>query len=117
MSGFDFNGKTFRVVRNDGPGAEVTTATRFHFRQFEQDGRFIVHADYEGGEVAFGKLVGVLNGSELRHSYVQVNRRGEFHRGNSTNEISRTAAGKLQLIDRWRWETKEGSGLCILEEV
>lgn len=112
----NFDGKTFRVVRNDGPGAEVTTETVFHFRQEEIDGKTIVHADYRGGGVVMGKLVGVLEGQKMRHSYVQVNTKGDFQRGSSTDEIELTPEGKIRLIDRWQWETKEGSGLCILEE-
>lgn len=45
MPAFDFQGKTFRVVRNDGPGAEVNEHTVLHFQQ-EGD---VVHADYLGG--------------------------------------------------------------------
>jgi hypothetical protein len=113
----DFNNKTFRVIRNDGPDAEVTTDTVFHFRQQECDGQTIVHADYSGGSVVFGKLLGLLEGNTMRHSYVQLNRKGEFHRGQSTDEVRITPAGKIQLIDSWKWETRDGSGICIMEEI
>lgn len=113
----NLHGRTFRVLRNDGPGAEVTTDTVFHFRQEDVHGKTIVHADYRGGGVVMGKLVGVLEGHKMRHSYVQVNRQGELQRGSSTDEIELTPEGKLRLIDRWQWETQEGSGLCILEEI
>ncbi|HUQ49089.1 MAG TPA: hypothetical protein VM056_00085 [Terriglobales bacterium] len=113
----NFAGKTFRVVRNDGPDAEVTAETVFTFQQEQRSGLTIVHADYSGGGVVFGKLVGVWEDDKIRHSYVQLNRRGEFHRGNGTDEIKVTPEGKIQLIDTWKWETKEGSGLCILEEM
>ena len=106
------DGKTFRVVRNDGPGVEVNEATIFHYRQTGD----IVHADYSGGGVRAGKLVGVLEGVTIRHGYVQVNHAGEIHSGRSTVEVQRTAAGKLRLVDSWEWESKAGRGLCILEE-
>jgi hypothetical protein len=112
----DFEGKTFRVVRNDGPDAEVTTETIFHFRRRESDGINIVHADYFGGQVRYGKLLGILEGSQMRHSYLQVNLKGEFHSGQSTDEVRLTPEGKIQLIDSWQWKSREGKGLCILEE-
>jgi len=113
----NLHGKTFRVLRNDGPGAEVTTDTVFHFRQEQIGGQAIVHADYRGGGVVMGKLVGVLEGEKMRHCYVQVNAKGELQRGSSTDELELTPEGKLRLIDRWQWETKVGSGVCILEEI
>jgi hypothetical protein len=112
----NFHGKTFKVLRNDGPEAEVTVDTIFSFTQFEREGVVIVTADYAGGGVLAGKLLGVLQGNTIRHSYVQVNRKGEFHRGQGTDEIELTPAGKIQLIDRWQWESRTGSGVCILEE-
>jgi hypothetical protein len=113
----NFDNKTFRVVRNDGPDAEVTTETVFHFHQHESDGVVIIHADYFGGRVRYGKLVGVLKGDTMRHSYVQMNLNGEFHSGESTDEVRFTPEGKIQLIDSWQWTTREGKGLCIMEEV
>lgn len=111
--GLDFDGKTFRVVRNDGPGAEVNEATVFHFRQ-QGD---IVHADYFGGGVQVGKLVGTLAGSTMRHRYVQVNGQGEFSAGQSTDQIEFTPEGKMRIIDSWTWEDGRGRGLCVFEEV
>lgn len=113
----NFHNKTFKVIRNDGPGAEVTPETVFHFRQMEADGVTLLHADYFGGEVRYGKLLGVLKDGHLRHSYVQVNLKGEFSSGQSTDEIRILASGKIQLIDSWEWKTREGRGLCVMEEI
>jgi hypothetical protein len=110
---FNLEGKTFRVVRNDGSGADVTLETRFHFHQQGN----IVHADYSGGRVKLGKLLGLLQGNTMRHHYLQINHRDEFHGGHGDDEIRLTPEGKIQLIDKWNWETKEGSGICILEEL
>lgn len=78
---YDFNNKTFRIVRNDGPAAEVTPETIFRFYQIGD----IVHADYWGGGVRYGKLIGLLEGDTMRHSYTQINDAGEFHSGHSTD--------------------------------
>lgn len=110
---FDFNNKTFKVIRNDGPGAEVTTETVFRFRQQGN----IVHADYEGGLVRYGKLLGVLDGDKLNHRYIQVNLNGEFNSGHASDEVKLTPQGKIQLIDSWQWESQAGQGFCIMEEV
>jgi hypothetical protein len=109
---FDLDHKTFRIVLNEGPGAEVNEETVFHFRQEGE----VAHADYFGGGVRFGKLLGVVKGAAMVHRYVQVNRHGEFQSGRSTVAIERTPAGKLRLIDTWTWEDGRGSGRCIFEE-
>lgn len=109
---YSFHNKTFRVLRNDGPGAEVNENTVFHFRQMDD----VVHADYFGGKVKMGKLIGLLEGDRIRFRYVQVNENGEFHAGHSVDRIETTADGKIRLIDEWEWETKTGKGFCILEE-
>jgi hypothetical protein len=110
---FDLDGKTFRVVANDGPGAEVNEETIFHFRQEGE----IAHADYFGGGVRVGKLLAVVNGATMAHRCVQVNRRGEFQSGRSTVAIELTPGGTLRLIDAWTWEDGRGNGRCIFEEL
>jgi len=108
-----FDGKRFRVVVNEGPSAEVGPDTVFDFRQDDD----LVHADYFGGEVRYGKLLGVLDGDTLRHRYVQVNRRGQFSTGQATVAVSRTDDGRLRLTDSWQWEHRDGRGHCIMEEL
>ena len=74
-----FDNKIFRVVRNDGPGAEVTTETVFHFHQHDD----IIHVDYWGGGVRWGQMLGLVTGDQIRHRYIQINTAGEFHAGHS----------------------------------
>jgi len=109
---FDLDRKTFHIISNDGPGTEVNEETVFHFRQQED----IAHADYAGGGVRFGKLLGIISGAAMTHRYIQVNQRGEFQAGRSTVVIEQTANGKLRLIDTWTWEDGRGSGRCIFAE-
>jgi hypothetical protein len=117
----NLNGKTFRVVRNDGMGAEVTTDTIFHFRQESPvaHGTCTVYADYSGGKVRTGKLVGILSADRttMHHTYLQMNLDGVCHSGESTDEVRITERGKIQLIDSWEWKSRKGKGLCIMEEV
>jgi GNAT superfamily N-acetyltransferase len=106
------DGRRFRVVRNDGPGAEVGPRTRFAFRQTGA----IVSGEYRGGDIAEGELVGWIEGRTLRFHYEQVNERGEKNSGNARDVIETTPDGALRLIDRWQWESRSGRGECILEE-
>jgi hypothetical protein len=108
---FNLDGKVFRIVSNDGPGAEVNEQTVFHFRQ-EGD---VAHADYFGGGVRAGKLLGIE--ATMVHRYIQVNQQGAFQAGRSEVAIERTPEGKLRLIDSWTWENGRGSGRCIFEEI
>jgi hypothetical protein len=103
--------RTFRVVRNDGPGAEVNAETVFSYRQTGN----LVEANYRGGLVALGRLVGVLTGARLQQAYVQVNTAGEIRSGRSTIQVA-NKEGRVRLIDEWEWDAG-GKGLCILEEV
>jgi hypothetical protein len=102
--------KTFRVVRNDGPGAEVNAETVFRYRQTGD----LVEADYRGGRVALGRLVGVLVEDRLEQAYVQVNTVGEIRSGRSTIRVA-VEAGRIRLIDEWEWDAG-GRGSCVLEE-
>lgn len=109
---FDLDGKTFRVVRNDGPGAAVTTETVFRFRQEGE----IVHAEYEGGGVRLGRLVGLLDGNAIRHAYVQVNTAGELQSGHGTDTLRRAEEGRIEIVDSWQWESRDGQGECVMRE-
>jgi hypothetical protein len=109
----DLNGKTFRIVLNEGPDPAVNEQTIFRFRQ---DGD-IAQADYSGGGVRAGALLGVVDGATMAHRYIQVNLRGELQAGSSTVAIERTDSGTLRLIDRWTWADGRGSGRCIFEEI
>ena len=110
---FNFHNKTFRVVSNDGLGAEVNEATTFFFRPEGE----LVYADYAGGGVRLGRLVGLIEGQRLHHSYVQVNQRNEIQTGRAEVEVHLTPEGKLQLVDAWQWESQDGRGECVMEEI
>lgn len=107
-----FDGVTFVVVRNDGPGAAVDRSTVFQYRQQGE----LIEAEYAGGGVRLGRLVGVLNGETITHAYVQVNLANEVQSGRSTVEVRRLADGRLQLIDSWQWQDRDGTGQCVMEE-
>lgn len=110
---YNLDGKSFNVIMNNGPDAEVDNNTIFEFRQFQS----IVFAIYQGGMIKSGTLVGVIYDDFLEFSYEQENISGIENKGHSIDKITIGDNGKIQLIDEWQWETKEGSGKCIMEEM
>lgn len=106
------NGRQMRVVSTAERG-EVNTETLF---EFTQDGS-VISARYAGGKVRLGYLVGAMSAEGLRFRYVQVDNSGRLDSGYSTCEIRRTAEGRMQLVEHFKWDSREGSGINIFEEV
>lgn len=106
------DGIRMRVV-STAEGGEVNTETLF---EFAQDGS-VVSARYAGGKVRLGHLVGTMSAEGLRFRYAQVDNSGRLDGGYSTCEIGRTAEGRIQLVEHFKWESREGSGTNIFEEI
>ena len=106
------DGIRMRVVSTAERG-EVNTETLF---EFTQEGS-TVSARYAGGEVRLGYLVGTLSGEGLRFRYAQVDNAGRLDGGCSTREIGWTAEGRVQLAEHFTWDSREGSGTNIYEEI
>ena len=104
-------GRVLGVLEN--PDGEVSGSTTFHFH--EQDS--VVSANYAGGAVRLGYLVGTRDGTQLRFRYVHLSADGELSSGISDDRIEVLADGRVRLYEKWRWESKDGSGESILEEV
>jgi hypothetical protein len=111
-SSISLDGRTLVGVENDDAG-EVSSETRFHF---EQEGDRI-HARYSGGDVAAGHLLGTLEGDRWDVRYVQVNVEGETATGHSVGTVERLADGRVRVADEWEWESRDGEGSSVLEEV
>lgn len=104
------NGKTFAPVANDE--GEGTAATTFHY--YQQDD--VVWADYSGGPIRRGYLVGTRERGTLTFRYVQVNDAGEVSSGSCASRIELLADGRLRLHESWRWESKAGAGSSVVEQ-
>lgn len=100
-------------VVSTAEGGEVNTETLF---EFNQDGS-VVSARYAGGKVRLGYLVGTMSAKGLQFRYAQVDNSGRLDGGYSTCEIGRTAEGKVQLVEHFKWDSREGSGTNIYEEI
>ncbi len=106
------DGRLFRPV-DDTVGGEVGMDTVFVFRQ-EGD---LFHARYAGGRVRLGYLVGIRAGTTIHFRYAQVNTTSATATGQSRDRIEILSDGRLWLHERWAWDSQEGSGTSVLEEI
>jgi len=94
-------------------GGQVDANTLF---TFAQEGS-TVWARYAGGAVELGYLVGSVTSGGFVFRYSQVDRRGEVHGGRSVCDIALLPDGRVRLLEHFSWESREGSGTNVLEEV
>jgi len=106
------DGIRMRVV-STAQGGEVNTETLF---DFAQDGS-VVSARYTGGKVRLGYLVGTMSAEGLRFRYAQIDTTGRLDGGYSTCEIGPTTDGRIQLAEHFKWDSREGSGTNLYEEI
>ncbi len=112
LTSWNLNDKKFKVISNDGPYIEVNTDTTF---SFVQKGN-LVAGEYSGGLIQEGELIGYINHNNFYFSYQQTNMSGEQNSGRGCDTIELTNDGRLRLTDHWEWKTKNGKGICIMEE-
>ncbi|MFD4591596.1 hypothetical protein [Streptomyces rubiginosohelvolus] len=106
------DGLVLAPVADQAPG-QVGTRTRFTYH--EQGGR--IWAEYTGGDVVHGRLVGTRDGDALDFRYVQLKQDGTTSSGHCLSTVVDLADGRVRLEERWRWESQEGSGTSVVEEV
>ncbi|MEU5362814.1 hypothetical protein ABZ354_04810 [Streptomyces sp. NPDC005925] len=98
-------------VADQAPG-QVDTRTRFTYH--EQDG--VIWADYAGGDVVRGHLVGTRRGDRLDFRYVQLTRDGGTACGHCVSAVADLPDGRVRLEETWAWESREGSGTSVVEQ-
>jgi hypothetical protein len=106
------DGRRFRPAA-DVSGGDVGAQTVFEY--VEDAG--IVHARYAGGGVRLGFLVGTREGDVLRFRYAQVRGDGSTATGRCESRIEVLEDGRLRLHETWAWESEEGEGTSVVEEV
>ena len=113
MSGdVSLDGGTLVGVANTEAG-EVSGETRFHF---EQEGERI-YAHFSGGDVVDGHLVGTFDGRKWDVRYTQLNSEHETATGHSVGIVEVLEGGRVRVEDEWEWESREGNGASVLEEL
>jgi len=106
------DGLVLSPVADQAPG-QVGTLTRFTYH--ERDGR--IWAEYEGGDVLHGRLVGAREGDRLDFRYVQLRADGGTSSGHCVSRVVELADGRVRLEEAWEWESQEGEGTSIVEEL
>ena len=102
MTEFDFNNKTFLLVKNTNNG-HVNSETVF---KYKQDGN-LVTADYFGGSIKYGKIIADLQGDKLNMLYQCLTTDNELKAGKAIAIITLTEQGKIKLSLNWQWLTNE----------
>lgn len=106
------DGKVFQAV-SDVAGGEVDAATVFTYH--ERDGE--IWAEYSGGQIKRGNLVGTRDGDRLDFRYSQLNVSGETSTGHCVSTVETLPGGRLRLSETWQWESRPGAGTSVVEEV
>ncbi|MFC8227346.1 hypothetical protein [Streptomyces sp. NPDC057287] len=106
------DGLVLSPVADQAPG-QVGTRTRFTYH--EQDGR--IWAEYEGGDIVRGHLVGTREADTLDFRYVQLKPDGTTSSGHCVSAVTDLADGRVRLDESWEWESREGSGTSVVEEL
>ncbi|MEU8969607.1 hypothetical protein AB0D11_10035 [Streptomyces monashensis] len=106
------DGLTLAPVVDQAPG-QVGTRTRFLYH--EKDGE--IWAEYAGGDVVRGHLVGTREGDRLDFRYVQLRTDGTTSCGHCVSTVAELPDGRVRLAETWEWESQAGSGTSVVEQV
>ena len=110
---YNFNNKKLRITLIEGSNTEVNEKTIFHFHQENN----IIWAEYSGGKVKLGRLLGVVTGNKLNHNYIQINTKDEINSGEGNSLIKINNENKLQIIEEWEWKSQDGKGKSVMTEL
>ncbi|GAA3237779.1 hypothetical protein ACFQE4_07450 [Streptomyces thermocoprophilus] len=97
----------------DQAAGQVGTDTRFAYH--ERDG--VIWAEYAGGDVVRGHLVGTRHEDRLDFRYVQLRTDGTTASGHCVSDVVELPDGRVRLEETWQWESAEGSGTSVVEQV
>lgn len=97
---FEINleGKIFTLLKNSTTG-EADESTIFEYNQDEE----LVTAEYKGGNIRYGKVIGKITGDELEMIYQCITNKGELKCGKSKGVVKFTEKGKMKLEFEWGW--------------
>ena len=106
------DGRVFVGVTNAESG-EVGPLTTFTYCQ---DGD-VIWADYSGGQILRGFLVGTRNGKRLHFRYAHLGADRQTATGVCDSVLEVLADSRLRFHESWVWESRSGAGTSIVEEV
>ena len=111
MSQINLNNKTFVLLENSENG-EVNSETQFDYKQ---EGT-LVTANYSGGTVLKGSIIGQLIAAELLMLYHCITSSNELKAGKAIAQVSTNSDGRIELHLKWEWLTSEESGESVYVE-
>jgi len=110
---FNLNDKYFAGKSNSETG-EVDVFTIFHYKQNE----YFISADYYGGEIIKGHLIGMIEDDKLNIVYHHINKENIIRTGECISTVIITEAGKIELNEKWRWTNGDLSkGESVVAEI
>ena len=106
------DGLVLAPVADQEPG-QVGTRTRFTYHERQGE----IWAEYTGGDVVRGRLVGTREGDRLDFRYVQLKRDGTTSSGHCVSTVVELPDGRVRLEETWEWESRRGDGTSVVEQV
>jgi|AVFP01.1.fsa_nt_gi hypothetical protein len=110
----NLDGKVFAPTFNSANG-EVGDSTRFYYHQHNSK----IWAEYSGGEIETGHLLGSLQSDgRLEFAYHHINREGLIQIGRCVSIVELLPDGRVKLLESWQWLVADrSSGTSELIEV
>lgn len=108
----NLNGLTMNAVETDKNGV-IGVDTIF---KFKQDGTF-VSAEYAGGKIRQGFLIGINSGRGLTFRYCQLETDCTLNSGESKCKLEIGNNGLVRIIENFEWASRAGSGRNIIQEL
>ena len=104
----------FSSVLNTDNG-EVSSSTIFQYHQNKD----IVWAEYSGGEIIKGFLIGTSdNKSNLNFTYQHINQNSQIRTGKCISTPEILPNGKIRMLENWQWTNGDNStGKSIIKEI
>lgn len=108
---FSLDDRFFTAIENSKSG-EVSSQTIFSYHQKKD----VIWAEYTGGSIVKGFLVGTIDDSKKLHfTYQHINTAGELKSGVCDSE-PQVIGGRLRFNESWEWSTGE-KGNSVIEEL
>ncbi len=96
---FNLDKKTFKALTNSD-NSEVGDDTVFYYSQTDN----IISAEYHGGEIFKGNLIGKqLKNGEFEFYYQHINLKGELKIGKCLSKAQMLDDGRVKLFEKWQW--------------
>jgi hypothetical protein len=108
---FNFDGLKMNAIQTD-PNGIICPETIFTFAQQGNT----VYANYSGGQIKQGFLIGIITGSNLQFRFCQIQTTGELDGGVSNCEI-KVVNNLIQIIETFTWESRPTSGQNVIQQI